>query len=337
MKKLFALLSILAVLVPAGVYAQGIERQRLRFAPGSTQSVITDEIAGRQTVDYIVSARRGQTISIRFAPSSGAAFFNLLAPSGDALFVGQAQGNPGRYTARLGVSGDYAIRVYLVRAAARRGESASFRLTVSITGGAATAPAPEDPGVAEDGGPDFYVVAGLRPGDRLNMRRAPSASSPVVASFPNGTDMRNLGCRRTATQRWCNVESTDTSGQRGWVNGKFLRESAGPDVGVERPDDATVPGTNFNATGEVDCAIAGYPRVRSCPFGVNRGRGQDSATVVISLPDGERRVFAFEGGQVRAISGVSAFRYAQSGDSWFLNVNNGDERYTVDDAVINGG
>jgi hypothetical protein len=111
-----------------------------------------------------------------------------------------------------------------------------------------------------------------------------------------------------------------------------LREAQPP----RRDEDALVPGTNFNATGDVDCAIAGFPRVRSCPFGVVRG-GQDQATVYITLPDGEKRVLEFENGRVRPLSGVSAFSFRQSGDEYFINVNSGQERFTVFDAVINGG
>jgi hypothetical protein len=336
-RKFAALFVLLTMFMPLAVHAQGIERQKLRFAPGASQAVINSVVAGRQTIDYIVNARRGQTMSIRFAPSSSAAYFNLLAPNGEALFVGQSQGNPGRFTARLGQSGDYAIRVYLVRSAARRGERASFRLTVSVAG-AAPAPAPEEPGIADDGGPDFYVVAGLTPGDRLNMRAAPSAAAPVITSYRNGKILRNLGCRRTATQRWCNVENPDRRGERGYVNGRFLRESGAPGRPVRPPEeDALVPGTNYNATGEIDCAISGYPRATSCRFGVTRGRGPDEATVFVTLPDGENRAFGFEDGAVRPLFGVSNFRYARSGDSWLLNVNNGQERYTVYDAVVNGG
>ena len=226
MKKLFALLAFLVLVMPATAQAQGIERQKLRYQPGQSQAIVIGRVAGRQTIDYIVSAKRGQTISIRFAPSKRTAFFNLLAPNGQTLFIGQNQGNPGRFTARLGMTGEYAIRVYLVRAAAMRGERASFSLTVSVSGG--ILPLPEGPGVADDGGPDFYAVTGLTPGDRLNLRRAPSAASPVITSYRNGKILRNLGCRRTATQRWCNVENPGLRGERGWVNGRFLRESAAP-------------------------------------------------------------------------------------------------------------
>lgn len=440
MKNLFARLSVLLVLIyaslPTGLHAQEIAQQRLRFAPGQTQTNISGEIVGRQTIDYLVGARRGQTISIRFAPDNRAAFYNLLAPeTGQALFVGQNQGNPRRFAAKLGATGNYVIRIYLVRAAARRGEKANYNLSVSVTGGA---PQPEPPvdnneameeggpdfwvvsglsagdslnmrqgpsttepvittfrngkvlknlgcrrvgerrwcrvanplagaaggwvngrylretggpdagvvvpeqpkppidngGAQDDGGPDFYVVNGLSLGDQLYMREVPSSDAPVIAAFNNGKVLKNLGCRRVGAQRWCRVENA-LGGPDGWVNGRYLRESGGPNAEV-RPDDALVPGTNYNATGEVECAIAGYARARSCGFGVVRGRN-GTARVSITLPDGDTRVLEFTDGQVRSVSSVSAFRFRRSNDSYFINVNNGEERFTIDDAVINGG
>ncbi len=434
MKKLIALISILFVLIPASVFAQGITQQKLRFAPGRTQATIGGEIAGRQTIDYVVAAKRGQTINISFAPSNRFAFFNLLAPgTGEALFVGQDQGNPGKFTARLGATGNYVVRVYLVRAAARRGETSDYSLTVSIAGEVPPPPS-DDFADGEAGGPDYWMVSGLTAGDKLNMRRGPSRTERVVATFRNGTVLANLGCRRIDAQRWCKARNPDFANQTGWVNGRYLRESGapvdeeipvkvpppsddftdgeagGPDywavsgltageklnvrrgpsraervvatfrngavlanlgcrrvdaqrwckvqnpdfanqagwangrylresaapVDDSRPDDVIVPRPTTQATGEVDCAIAAYPSVKTCEFEVTRS-GRDRATVSITLPDGDQRVLEFDDGDVRPPSGVSAFRFRQSGDSFFINVNNGQERFTIFDAVINGG
>lgn len=432
MKKLIALLSILFVLMPAGVFAQGLTQQKLGFAPGRSQATISGEISGRQTIDYVVSAKRGQTISISFAPSNRFAFFNLLAPvTGDALFVGQDQGNPAKFTARLGTTGNYVVRVYLIRAAARRGETSDYSLTVAISGGTPSPPPvagdesagldfwavsgltpgdklnmrrgpsrtervvatfrngavlanlgcrriddqrwckvrnPDFPAQAgwvngrylresgapvdeeqpiktpppsddfadgEAGGPDFWTVSGLTPGDRLNVRRGPSRAERVVATFRNGAVLANLGCRRIDAQRWCKVQNPDFANQTGWANGRYLREAAAP-VDDSRPDDVIVPRPDTQATGDLDCAITGYPSVRSCEFGVTRS-GRDRATVSITLPDGDQRVLEFDNGDVRSLSGVSAFRFRQSGDTYFINVNNGQERFTMFDTVINGG
>ena len=80
MRQFFAILAFILLALPSTVQAQGIERQKLRFQSGQSQSVVIGRVSGRQTIDYIVNARRGQTMSVRFAPSSGAAFFNAIAP-----------------------------------------------------------------------------------------------------------------------------------------------------------------------------------------------------------------------------------------------------------------
>lgn len=72
------------------------------------------------------------------------------------------------------------------------------------------------------GGPDFYVVRGVAPGDRLNLRESPSAASRVLAGYANGTRLRNLGGRAIGGRIWRRVE--DAAGRRGWANGRYLRE-----------------------------------------------------------------------------------------------------------------
>jgi Bacterial SH3 domain len=329
--RLFAAIFALLFAFPAALHAQAIQQRDLRFQGDSAQAVINGVVSGRQTIDHGFDARRGQTVSVRFQPSNTAAFFDVISPSGRALYVGQAQDNPGRFNARLAETGEYAIRVYLRRDAARRGETSRFKLTVSLTGGTPPPPPPEEPFVEDDGGPDFYLVAGLRPGDRLNMRSAPSATSPAIASFRNGSILRNLGCRRTSTQRWCNVEDAERRGRRGWVNGRFLREASAPDP--NEPEDLPTPRPNVST---VDCSVNGFPRLSSCNFTVQQA-GPGRALVRIQLPDGDERLFDFAGGAVRPRFEVSSFRFGQSGDDWFLTVDGGQERYTVPDAVVNGG
>jgi hypothetical protein len=78
------------------------------------------------------------------------------------------------------------------------------------------------------GGPDFWEVTGLGARDALSLRRAPSPHAPLMARFAKGTVLRNLGCRISGGGRWCQVEQPDDPAVRGWVNGRYLRESAGP-------------------------------------------------------------------------------------------------------------
>ena len=61
-------------------------------------------------------------------------YFNVIPPDLDneADFVGSTEGKSFRGV--LDLDGDWRIRVYLMRAAARRGGAADYTLTVEITG-----------------------------------------------------------------------------------------------------------------------------------------------------------------------------------------------------------
>ncbi|MFN3970811.1 MAG: SH3 domain-containing protein [Gemmobacter sp.] len=108
---------------------------------------------------------------------------------------------------------------------------------------AAFRPPPEDPA----GGPDFYAVRGLPPGDRLNVRREPSPQSRAIATLREGEVVRNLGCRGGGAGRWCRIRSTEGIDVTGWVAGRFLREAGpprppAPPPGASGPDFYVVSG-----------------------------------------------------------------------------------------------
>jgi hypothetical protein len=63
---------------------------------------------------------------------NGANYFNIIAPgkADEAMFIGSTSGN--QYEGVLPASGDYKVRVYLMRSAARRDEVANYRLEMII-------------------------------------------------------------------------------------------------------------------------------------------------------------------------------------------------------------
>lgn len=127
--------ALLALAAPA---AAQIRTVPVTFAKGATSATVKGSIKGDATIDYTVSARAGQTLAVSFKPSNAAAYFNVLPPgSAEAIFIGSTSGNS--FTGTLPASGNTAIRVYLMRSAARRGESADFTLTIAVTGAAKAA------------------------------------------------------------------------------------------------------------------------------------------------------------------------------------------------------
>ena len=108
--------------------------ERVQFAIGATSTVIKGQIKGYRFVDYQVRAGAGQTLSVEMKTGNASSYFNILPPGSSpvAMFIGSTSGD--RFSGLLPTDGDYAIRVYLMRNAARRNESANFTLSVGVTG-----------------------------------------------------------------------------------------------------------------------------------------------------------------------------------------------------------
>jgi hypothetical protein len=144
MKNLLTVASLAAILLqPAFTTAAeaAIRQERVQFAKGATSAVIKGRLKGDSDVDYLVRAGAGQTLAVTLKGANASNYFNVLPPgSGDvAMFVGSSSGNS--FTGVLPADGDYAVRVYLMRSAARRNEAGDYTLTVAVTG-APLAPTP---------------------------------------------------------------------------------------------------------------------------------------------------------------------------------------------------
>ena len=135
------LLAMLVAIPCVAVHAtDAIQSKPVQFAKGATSATVQGTLTGEQTVDYKLRARAGQTMKVSLKTSNGANYFNVLPPGSQdvAIFIGSSDGND--WTGTLPADGEYSIRVYLMRSAARRNEVADYSLTVGITGSAAAIP-----------------------------------------------------------------------------------------------------------------------------------------------------------------------------------------------------
>jgi len=249
MKPFAALAAALVLtLAPALALAQDAIREvRVQFPRGASSTTIKGTLKGRETIDYKLGAAAGQRMTVTLTTDNTANYFNLIEPgAGDvAYFVGSNSGN--HFEGELTQSGDQTIRVYLYRNAARRGETARYRLDVAIAGAA----------------------HGQQP---------------------------------------------------------------------THPTDAQVPGTDFNATGNIPCSMGGGQPTGQCPFGVKR-EGSGSGVVTVTKPDGRTRAIFFDRGQAtgydRSQADPGEFSASKQGDLSIIRI--GRERYEIPDAVIFGG
>jgi len=106
--------------VSTSALAGGIHSERVHFAKGANSATVEGRIRGHITSDYVFGAKHGQSMNVSMATDNGGNYFNIIAPGkGDeAMFVGSTSSN--QFEGTLPASGDYKVRVYLVRSAARR-------------------------------------------------------------------------------------------------------------------------------------------------------------------------------------------------------------------------
>lgn len=130
----------LAIATPA-IAQQSIPTKPIVFAKGMSSTTVKGTIKGDGSVDHILNARAGQTLSVKMTTSNASSYFNLIKPSDTdvAFHIGSTEGNS--FTGPVPESGNMKIRVYLMRSAARGGETADYTLAVAVTGKGADAAA----------------------------------------------------------------------------------------------------------------------------------------------------------------------------------------------------
>ena len=114
---------------------QVIPSKKVVFPPGKDSASIRSSIKGDKIIDYKLTVQQGQVLSVKLKTNNGANYFNILPPGSNdvAIYNSSIDGNV--YSGSPEKSGEYSIRVYLMRSAARRNESANYTISFSISAG----------------------------------------------------------------------------------------------------------------------------------------------------------------------------------------------------------
>jgi len=235
---------ILVMSLPAGAgLAQpAIEGQKVMFRAGADSALLTGQIKGEQTIDYILRAGAGQTLTVELKGSNPQNYINVMAAGTDnALFIGSSSGN--RFRGLLPSDGDVRVRVYLMRPAARRKETSAYTLNVGI-GGTPLAPVPASRDALIPGTP-YHASAEVPCGSGSSgkaarcqafvLRRA-NNSATVVVTNPEGQKRQFL-----------------------FVKGKAVASDQPEKLAVQRRGDTSVLhlGENFESYEIVDALVVG--------------------------------------------------------------------------------
>ncbi len=126
-------LSVFAIAVASpAAFAQAPKQVLLSL--GSTASkTVKGKLVGGQLVDYLVNIRAGQTLALTFAASNSSAGYLVYAASTEtAMATSDISGN--KATCMMPIDGPARVRLFVNRAAGRRGESTTYTLMVKVTG-----------------------------------------------------------------------------------------------------------------------------------------------------------------------------------------------------------
>jgi hypothetical protein len=119
---------------------------------------------------------------------------------------------------------------------------------------------------------------------------------------------------------------------------------AAPAAAPAAQGDATVPGTQYQATASVPCAFDGAAVEGGCQAGVKRGWAEDGGAMVeVTKPDGRTRaIFYTPAGAPFSADSAEAdgsagweFRVTRQGDTNVIDY--GPEHYEIPDAFVTGG
>lgn len=231
------LLAILLGGTGIGLAARDIRTERVRFQPGATSAVVEASITGDEIVDYVLAARRGQYANISMATDNGANYFNILAPGEREVAMFNGANAENQFEGTLPESGDYTVRVYLLRSAARRHEVATYRLEM-IVAAAERGATPAAPGTGAALGPAIrralggdwearYFAAAVDLNGDGAQEVVTYVAGPMVCGtggcpvfvFAPGADGHRLVARITVAQPPVRVSPRSTHGWRDLVVG----------------------------------------------------------------------------------------------------------------------
>ena len=146
------------------------------------------------------------------------------------------------------------------------------------------------PATAQDASVDQADTLKIRTsGNNLNMRSQPFRNSRIVTSLPNGTVLRNLGCRQN--DRWCEVATLEGPDYQGWMSARFLiADNAGQATNPAEIKDAPAQPVTDAAAPASEGEPGGISEVQ-----IQFAEGERAGTYRGALSPGETRRYALNG------------------------------------------
>ena len=89
-----------------------------------------ESVKGDASVDYKVDVNAGQTMTVKLDAKK--AYFNIIEPNAGDVAIYNSSTDMNAWTSVAKHTGQYTVRVYLMREEARRGTSDAYTLKISL-------------------------------------------------------------------------------------------------------------------------------------------------------------------------------------------------------------
>jgi hypothetical protein len=109
--------------------------------------------------------------------------------------------------------------------------------------------------------------------------------------------------------------------------------SGAPLAPVPASRDALIPGTPYHASSEVACTSGSTGKAAKCKATLIR-RGNNSGTVVVTNPEGQKRQFLFVNGKEVASDQPEKLSVQRRGDGSVISLGENFGRYEIVDALV---
>jgi hypothetical protein len=124
------LVLLLAAVAPLAVAQDAIRSEPVTLTAGEPR-VITDTLGGFETVLYKIPLRSAESLSVALASSNLSNCFEIFAPgTAKPFYLSELHGN--RHDFRATAAGEYTVKVFLLRLAARDYQFAQYDLTLTL-------------------------------------------------------------------------------------------------------------------------------------------------------------------------------------------------------------
>jgi hypothetical protein len=196
MKRIRSVAAVIAsafLLCSLALQAQQRQTKQLKIPTGKTSISASGSITGYQDIDYIVNAAAGQTMTVTLKTNKTSNYFLVYGPADKETAIYNSDAGDQTWTKTLDQSGDYTVRVYLYRNAARNNVKANFTVTVTVKN------AETRPGDAKVAGTQFNATGQLK--------------AALVSGAAPGSSMADFGVIRYANGN-ADIHITNANSQK---------------------------------------------------------------------------------------------------------------------------